>query len=91
MLKQCGFNGPRPAHWIKADTSLIALQLLGGGQGCAIISRSLAKQALDAGHLVAPFNLDIAMAQSFFVVERDDPGHRRDVRAFVDGICAQHL
>jgi LysR family glycine cleavage system transcriptional activator len=91
ILEQCGFDGPRPAHWIKADSSLIALQILGGGQGCAIISRSFAKQALDAGRLVAPFALDVPMAQSFFVVERDDLGDRRDVRAFVDWICAQHL
>ncbi|WP_417807061.1 LysR substrate-binding domain-containing protein [Thioclava sp.] len=91
MLKQCGFEGARPAHWIKADSSLIALQILGGGHGCAIISGSFAKEALDAGRLVAPFALEIPMAQSFFVVERDDLGGRTDVRAFIDWICAQDL
>lgn len=91
MLECGGFIGPRPAHWLKADSSLIALQILGGGHGCAIISRSFAKRELDEGRLVAPFSLEIPMAQSFSLVERDDLGIRSDITAFIDWLRSENL
>ena len=91
LFDQCGFNQPRPAHWMKADSSLIALQILAAGHGCAIISRSFAKHDLESGKLLAPFSLTIPMQQKFFLVERDEIKNRADVKTFIDWMRAEQL
>ncbi|MCR8725174.1 LysR substrate-binding domain-containing protein [Frigidibacter sp. ROC022] len=91
MLDRFGADRPRPSHWMKADSSLIALQILGGGHGCAIISRSFARHDLEVGRLVAPFGVEIPMGQSFYLVERDDLGSRPDAGAFIDWIRDEQL
>ena len=91
MFEQCGFDEPRPAHLMKADSSLIALQILAAGHGCAIISRSFAKDALESGKLVAPFSLAIPMQRQFFLVEHDEIKHRVDAKKFIDWMRAEDL
>jgi LysR family glycine cleavage system transcriptional activator len=91
LFDQCGFDRPRPRHWMKADSSLIAMQILRAGHGCSIISRSFAGQELEAGTLVAPFQLDIPMGESFFLVERNDLGARDDVALFINWLTQQDL
>ncbi|MGJ8546593.1 MAG: LysR substrate-binding domain-containing protein [Sulfitobacter sp.] len=91
LFDHCGFDQPRPDHWIKADSSLIALQILAGGHGCALISRSFAQQHLASGALVAPFDLAIPMGKQFFLVERDDLGTRPDIAQFRQWLLAQPL
>ncbi|QPM92363.1 LysR substrate-binding domain-containing protein [Pseudooceanicola algae] len=91
LFLQYGIEGPRHAHWIKADSSLIALQILSAGHGCAIISRSFAERDLEAGRLVAPFDLELAMNSNFNLVERDDIRGRPDITAFVDWLLGQSL
>ncbi|SOH94331.1 LysR family transcriptional regulator, glycine cleavage system transcriptional activator [Monaibacterium marinum] len=84
-------NQPRPKHWMKADSSLVALQIIGSGHGCTIVTRSFAKHELADGRLVAPLPLQLPAIKNFFLVERDDLGQRDDVRAFIDWICAETL
>ncbi|MFW2589454.1 LysR substrate-binding domain-containing protein [Sagittula sp. SSi028] len=91
LFVQCGFDDTRIDYWLKADSSVIALQILSAGQGCAIISRSFARRDLEAGRLVAPYDLTLPMAANFTLVERDDLRGRRDVKTFVDWLCAQHI
>ncbi|WP_371822296.1 LysR substrate-binding domain-containing protein [Paracoccus sp. C2R09] len=89
LFEAQGIGSARPAHWMKADSSLIAMQILSGGRGCALISRSFAADALARGTLVAPLPVELPMAQRFFVVERDDLGRREDARIFIDWIREQ--
>jgi LysR family glycine cleavage system transcriptional activator len=91
LFQICGFHGPRPAHWIRADSSLIALQILSAGHGCAIISKSFARRHLEDGRLVAPFDLEIPMGANFKLVEHDDAAGRADVKALVDWLLRQTL
>jgi LysR family glycine cleavage system transcriptional activator len=87
----CAFDGPRPAHWIKADSSMIALQILSAGHGCAIISKSFTRRHLEDGRLVAPFDQEIPMGANFKLVEHDDVGGRADVKVLVDWLLCQPL
>ncbi|WP_282603124.1 LysR substrate-binding domain-containing protein [Paracoccus sp. PARArs4] len=84
LFLQEGMPLPRPVHWMRADSSLLALQMLSAGHGCAIVSRSFAFDAFEAGTLVAPLPVEVPMSQSFYVVEQDDLGPREDVAIFVD-------
>ncbi|WP_299822706.1 LysR substrate-binding domain-containing protein [uncultured Jannaschia sp.] len=91
LFVQCGVEGPRIDHWMKADSSLIAMQILAGGHGCAIISRSFARHALADGRLVAPFRVNLPMGANFMLVERDDLRGRRDVRTLIDWLLVQKI
>jgi LysR family glycine cleavage system transcriptional activator len=91
LFDECGFDQPRPVQWMKADSSLIAMQILGAGHGCAIISHSFIRQELRDGRLVAPYALEIAMGESFYLVQRDDLGQRGDIDIFADWLCRQDL
>ncbi|WP_376870348.1 LysR substrate-binding domain-containing protein [Albirhodobacter sp. R86504] len=82
LFEKYGLDGLRPPHWIKADSSVIALQILSAGHGCAIISKSFAKNDLAEGKLVAPFEMDLPMGSNFTLVVRDDLSTRQDVQAF---------
>lgn len=91
LFAHCGFAQPRPAQWMKADSSLIAMHILGAGHGCAIISRSFAQFDLDDGRLVAPFPLEIPMGENFYLVERDDLVRRGDIDIFIQWLSRQNL
>lgn len=91
LFDQLDIAGPRPDHWMKADSSLIAMQILSAGNGCALISRSFVRRALSAGQLVAPFQVALPMKANFALVERDDLRGRKDVQQLVDWILVQRL
>jgi LysR family glycine cleavage system transcriptional activator len=91
LFEKYAFPGLRPAHWIKADSSLIALQILAAGHGCAIISNSFARRYLEEGTLIAPYDMQIPMGGNFNLVERDDLGNRADVKTLVDWLLDQKL
>lgn len=91
LFDQLDIEGPRPSHWMKADSSLIAMQILSAGHGCAVISRSFVRRDLAAGRLVTPFDLSLPMQANFALVERDDLRGRRDVQSFVDWLLTQDL
>lgn len=77
-----GLDLPEPSTRIKADSSLIALQIVAGGQGAALISRDFARSYLERGQLVAPFDHALPMAQSFYLIARDDSKNRREINHF---------
>lgn len=93
LLQAIGADVPRPHPWMKADSSLIALQILSAGHGCALISRSFARRALAEGRLVAPYALSLPMQENFVLVERDDLGGSRNRGAglLIDWLLAQDL
>jgi len=84
-----GLDMPVPVHWMKADSSLIALQILASGHGCAIISRSFAGHYLETGALIAPVPCEIPMLQKFFLVQYDDTKHTREVEVFKDWLMSE--
>ncbi|OIQ31809.1 MAG: hypothetical protein BM562_06490 [Alphaproteobacteria bacterium MedPE-SWcel] len=91
LFQRCGIEAPRPRHWMRADSSLIAMQILSAGHGCALISRSFARRALDAGQLVAPFDLSLPMQANFVLVERDDLRENRTLRKLIDWLLVQRI
>ncbi len=86
-----GLDLPVPIHWMKADSSLIALQILTSGHGSAIVSRSFARSYLDSGALIAPVPFEIPMLQKFFLVRYDSLRESPDIGVFQDWLIAQQL
>jgi LysR family transcriptional regulator, glycine cleavage system transcriptional activator len=86
-----GLNVPVPVHWMKADSSLIALQILASGHGSALISRSFARQYLENGALIAPVPYEIPMLQKFFLVQYDDTKHTPEVEVFRDWLTSEEF
>ena len=86
-----GLDLPVPVHWMKADSSLIALQILAAGHGSAIISRSFAGHYLETGALIAPVRFEIPMLQKFFLVQYDDTGKNSEIRIFKDWLVSRQF
>ena len=82
---------PLPVHWMKADSSLLALQILAAGHGSALISRSFARHYLETAALIAPLPFEIPMQQRFFLVHYDDMGKRPEIEAFKDWLISQQF
>jgi len=84
-----GLDLPVPVHWMKADSSLIALQIIAAGHGSAIISRSFADQYLKSGALISPVPYGIPMRQKFFLVQYDDAKHSPEIEIFKEWFTTQ--
>jgi LysR family glycine cleavage system transcriptional activator len=79
---------PVPAQRIKADSSLIALQMLAAGEGSAIIMRRFAQRYLDQGLLVSPFPHELPMDQGFYLIAREDSAHTAEIDRFRDWLTS---
>lgn len=86
-----GLDLPVPVHWMKADSSLIALQIIAAGHGSAIISRSFARQYLETGALTAPVPFEIPMSHRFFLVRYDDMKKGAEIDTFQNWLIAQQF
>lgn len=73
---------PKPRPWIKADSSLIALQTIAAGRGAAIINRSFAQHYLEIGRLISPFDYRLTTVGAFFLIARPDANPRPEVSLF---------
>ncbi|MCR9073944.1 MAG: LysR substrate-binding domain-containing protein [Alphaproteobacteria bacterium] len=71
-----------PRSWMKADSSLVALQMLLGGTGFAIVMEALSRPYVERGLLVDPFGHRLPIAQSFFMVLAERAEKRTDVTTF---------
>jgi LysR family glycine cleavage system transcriptional activator len=76
---------------MKADSSLIALQILAAGHGSAIISRSFARQCLETGTLIAPVPFEMPMSHRFFLVRYHDMKNSAEIDTFQDRLIAQRF
>lgn len=77
---------PQPANTIKADSSVMALQVLLGG-GCAgIVHESFARPYIDQGLLVSPFEYRLPIRESYFMIIESDSLNRSEVADFRDWI-----
>ncbi|MDX2484573.1 MAG: LysR substrate-binding domain-containing protein [Pseudodonghicola sp.] len=71
-----------PPIWVKADSSLIALQTISAGFGTALIHESFARPFLDRGDLVSPFDYRLPIRQAYFLVAREGYRKHDEVEAF---------
>ena len=78
-----------PGQGIQTDTSLTAYALACAGAGVAVGRCSLAHPYLASGALVAPFELDVAIEEGFFVLQPIAKSAHRDAAAFVDWLLAE--
>ncbi|MGV8936684.1 MAG: LysR substrate-binding domain-containing protein [Allorhizobium sp.] len=77
---------PLPASCTKADSSLIAIQIISSGRGAAIIHESFARRYLDSGVLVSPFSYRLPIRESYFLVTRNGDEQRAEITCFRDWI-----
>lgn len=78
-------------HIAKADSSLMALQMLLGG-GCAgIIHESFATPYLDKGLLVSPFDYRLPIREAYHMIIGNDAVHRSEVSEFRDWLVGSNM
>lgn len=68
--------------WLRADSSLIALQTVAAGQGVTMVLESFARQYLDQGLVVAPTPYKLPKRRSHYLVVNEGAGRRDEVRIF---------
>jgi LysR family transcriptional regulator, glycine cleavage system transcriptional activator len=68
----------------KADSSLMALQMLLGGGGAGIIHESFAAPYLDKGLLVSAFEYRLPIREAYFMIIQNDAIRRSEVTDFRD-------
>ena len=78
-----GTRGPR------FNQSSLVIEAAVGGRGVALAKRALAQADLDAGRLVAPFQIATAVDFAYYVVHPKAKGRLPQVKAFVAWITAQ--
>jgi LysR family glycine cleavage system transcriptional activator len=78
-----------PGQGIQTDTSLTAYALACAGAGVALGRRSLAAPYREDGRLVAPFDLEVPVAEGFFLLEPAAPRSRPDAGPLVDWLLAE--
>jgi LysR family glycine cleavage system transcriptional activator len=78
-----GTRGPR------FNQSSLVIEAAAGGRGVALAKRALAQADLDAGRLVAPFQIATAVDFAYYVVHPKAKGRLPQVKAFVAWITAQ--
>lgn len=52
------------SNWLRADSSLIALQIVMAGQGTTMVLESFAKQFIEQGNLIAPLDYKLPKRRS---------------------------
>lgn len=90
MAEHLGTQAPSTASSIKADSSLIALQILAGGVGAGLISCDFTKRYLEQGQLISPLEFRLPLPRSFFLVTPDSAPARPEVTQFCDWLYDMH-
>ncbi|SDE65310.1 LysR family transcriptional regulator [Ruegeria marina] len=90
MSEQFGLELPPVAGAIKADSSLIALQMISSGIGAAIISEDFSSRYIEQGLLISPFEYRLPLQRSFFLVVQDNLQERSEVNQFCEWLSEQH-
>ncbi|KPD11716.1 LysR substrate-binding domain-containing protein [Phaeobacter sp. 11ANDIMAR09] len=72
--------------WLKADSSLIALQTVSAGQGVTMVLESFARQYLDQGVLIAPVPYRLPKRRSHYLVVNDRAQLKEEVRLFCNWV-----
>jgi len=78
-------------HAAKADSSLMALQMLLGGGLAGIIHESFAEPYLEKKLLVSPFSFRLPIREAYFMIIESDALNRSEVAEFRDWLVGGDL
>jgi len=84
-----GVKGVDGARGPRFNQSSLVIEAAVGGRGVALAKRTLAQADLDAGRLVAPFQIATAVDFAYYVVHPKAKGRLPQVKAFVSWLIAQ--
>lgn len=90
MAEHFGLDGLPVMGGAKVDSSLIALQIIAGGGGAAIVSENFTQRYIEQGLLVSPFEYRLPLARSFFLIAHDDAQKRTEVSQVCDWLLGHH-
>lgn len=76
-----------PKSWMKADSSLVALQMVAGGSGFALVMEIFSRPFIEQGLLVDPLGCRLPVDQSFFLVVGDRAAKRESVATFCEWLA----
>ena len=79
MADHFGLELPPVMNGPKADSTLIALQIVAGGTGAAIVSENFSQEYLEQGILVSPFDYRLLMPRGFFLVASDEALKKNEI------------
>jgi LysR family glycine cleavage system transcriptional activator len=72
--------------WMRVDSSLIAQQIVMGGQGVTMVLENFARQYIEQGLLIAPVAHRLPKKRSHYVVVRDGVEMRGEVNLFCNWV-----
>lgn len=81
-----GLDLPPDPGWLKADSSMIALQTVAAGEGVTMVLESFARQYLDQGRLVAPVPYKLPKRRSHYLLLNPGAAQREEVTLFCNWV-----
>jgi LysR family glycine cleavage system transcriptional activator len=84
-----GVKGVDGARGPRFNQSSLVIEAAVGGRGVALAKRALAQADLDAGRLIAPFQIATAVDFAYYLVHPKTKGRLPQVKAFVAWITAE--
>ncbi|HZC16091.1 MAG TPA: transcriptional regulator GcvA [Caulobacteraceae bacterium] len=84
-----GVKGVDGARGPRFNQSSLVIEAAVGGRGVALAKRALAQADLDAGRLVAPFQIATAVDFAYYLVHPKTKGRLPQVKAFITWIGAE--
>jgi LysR family glycine cleavage system transcriptional activator len=84
-----GVKGVDGARGPRFNQSSLVIEAAVGGRGVALAKRALAQADLDAGRLVAPFQIATAVDFAYYLVHPRTKGRLPQVKAFITWITAE--
>lgn len=92
-LAAAGLTGPDlrldPGQGLQLDTSLAAFQIAAFGGGVALGRGALAAQDIASGRLVAPFGLQVQVAEAFHLLQPLGGDDHPDAQLFTDWLLSE--
>lgn len=90
LSEHYGLDLPPVVGAMKADSSLIALQIMSGGTGAAIVSEDFSRRYIEQGLLVSPFDYRLPLARTFFLVLQESAQEKSEVGQFCEWLFENH-
>ena len=90
MSGHFGLEHPAVFGGTKADSSLIALQIVAGGTGAALVAECFTGRYIEQGVLTSPLDYRFPLPRSFFLVVNETAQKRSEVGQVRDWLLAQH-
>jgi LysR family glycine cleavage system transcriptional activator len=84
-----GVKGVDGARGPRFNQSSLVIEAAVGGRGVALAKRALAQADLDAGRLIAPFQIATAVDFAYYLVHPKTKGRLPQVKAFITWITAE--